>query len=304
MTRHRPEPQWDEPRGPHLPDSVAWIPGPAWAFLVAAVLVAWRSVSALAATHPDDAGSALLTGISIAGHVAACLIGGALLVRHPDAFRTHRALAVGSALIALNILGASFRADAGRWLDGLGGGEIVGLSPFTVAFGILVTLAAAGGLFALARGLDAARALPSRLPAGRLLLVAFAIPVATSAIGAVTFVGIAEGGDFLVANTVGSVVNLAVGLAWASLAVAALLGAHAGEEPTAGWWLAAIAAWGMLALRLAVTLVGLFLMAVPGAVPSVGVNLAVVFSVAGPAMWVVMLAAFAAGLPASLRPAV
>jgi hypothetical protein len=74
-------------------------------FAVAAVLVAWRSVSALAATRPDDAGPTFLSALSIAGQVAACLIGGALFVRHPDAFRTHRALALGSVLVALSILG-------------------------------------------------------------------------------------------------------------------------------------------------------------------------------------------------------
>jgi hypothetical protein len=304
MTMHRPQPAWDEPRGPHLPDAVMRIPGPAWVFVLAAVLVAWRSVSALAATRPDDVGPTLLTGVSIAGQVVACLIGAALFVRHPHAFRVHRALAVGSALIALNILGASLRPDAGAWLDALIADQGLSINPFTVAFRTLVTLALAGGLFALGRGLEAARALPSRRRAGRLLLVALAIPVATSAVMVITFVITADPGDFLVANVVAITVNLAVGLAWASLAVAAMLGAHAGEEPAAGWWLAAIAAWGMLALRLGSALADLFLMAVPGAGPSAGPTIAVVFPIAESAMWVVLLAAFATGLPACQRPAV
>jgi hypothetical protein len=304
MTVDRPEPEWDEPRGPHLPDAITRIPGPAWAFLVVAVLVAWRSVSALAANRPDDVGSVLLPGVSIAGQVAASLIGGALFIRHPDAFRTHRALAVGSALVALNILGDSFRPDAGAWLDGLVGDEGVGLHPLRVAFGTLVTLAAAGGLFALGRGLGAARALPSRLPVGRLLLVALAIPVVTTAIGLAVIVSIADPGDFQVANAVGSAVNLAVGLAWAFLAVVAMLGAHAGEQPAAGWWLAATAGWGRLALLLGSTLVGLFLMAMTDLVTSGVGTLAIVFSVVGSAMWVVLLAAFATGLPASHPPVV
>jgi ABC-type sugar transport system permease subunit len=272
-------------------------------FVLAAVLVAWRSVSALAAARPDDVGPTLLAALSIAGQVAACLIGGALFVRHPDAFRTHRALAAGSVLVALSIVGASFRADAGTWLDGLIADEDVSINPFRVAFRTLVSLALAGGLFALGRGLEAARALSSRRRAGRLVLVALAIPVATSAVTAMTFVIIADPGDFLVANVVASAVNLAVGLAWASLAVAAMLGAHAGEEPAAGWWLAATAAWGMLALRLGSALAGWFLMAVPGAVPSAAPNIAIAFPIVESAMWVVLLAAFATGLPASQRPA-
>jgi hypothetical protein len=139
-----------------------------------------------------------------------------------------------------------------------------------------VTLASAGGVFALGRGLEAARTRSSQRRAGRLLLVAFAIPVATSAVMAMTFIIIADPGDFLVGNVVASAVHLAVGLARASLAVAAMLGAYAGEEPAAGWWLAATAAWGMLALRLGSALATWFLVAVPGAVPTAGPDIAVV----------------------------
>jgi len=298
MTVDRPEPTWEEPRGPHLPDWTARIPGSAWAFLAVAALVAWRAASDLLSSSIDEPATTLSVSLSIAGRVAAPLLGAALFVRHPDALREHRALALGCALLAASVLAGSFRGDVHGLLDGLAGDtESFGPSPWSTAYGAAVTLAAAGGLLALGRGLRAARTRASRLSERPLLVVALAVPVATAVIATSALLG-TEGqedmlGVFLVSNAAG----LAVGIAWAVLAVEALAGAHAGEAPATGWRLAAVATWGMLAEGLWSLLAGLFYMAVPDAALAASGLLSVV-SVAGSLMWLLLLAAFAAGLPA------
>jgi len=210
---------------------------------------------------------------------------------------------LGSALIALGVLGATFRADIRGLLAGLGGGDSSGPDLLTTAYGTLVALAGAGGVFAVARGLDAARVLPSRLPEVWLLAVVLSIPFAIKLIGLAmlaSMAGLVDGGAM---NLVGSLVDLAEGLAWAMLAVVALVGAHAGEEPAAGWWLAAAAAWGIIGVRLGLTLAGVFLVVVPSMASDAGNALVTVLVVVEGAMWVILLGAFAAGLPATRRPA-
>jgi hypothetical protein len=306
MSIDRPEAAWEEPRGPHLPDAVTRIPGAAWPFLLVAILVAWRSLGTFAANQPDDAGAAiLLSGVSIGGTVAACLVGAALFLRHPDAHHAHRALALGSALIALSYLGKAYRIDVDGWLRDLTGDEPFGISPFTSAYGTMLTVAIAGGVFALARGLVAARALPSRMPAGWLLAVAFAIPVAAAIEDVLLVTSNADQLDmafpFALQLALGVIGSLAIGFAWATLAVTSLLGARAGEEPRAGWWVVAIAAWVHLVAPVGLAIATLPAVPVADGVASTGFNIFLLFTAIGSASWFLVLAAFVVGLPLGRR---
>jgi hypothetical protein len=283
---------WEEARGPHLPDRLTRVPILVWPFvilavvqIVAIVLEDWMAMTA------DPGGVALNYG----ARIAASLLGAALFLRHPDAVRTLPILVLGVTLMAVEqvigvlsvALGPLF---AESWIVPTDDTTTyVGASVFSIvrsAIGMLAVLS-------LALGLAAARRIEGGVDR----------PVLVVLIGGSIVVAVASDIGFRlltsesvivspIAYVASVVVGLASLLATSYLVAVALAGWLAGERPSIGWALAAASGSVTIAIVAAFALVSLIQPRDLG-------PLLTVFSIAIAASPVLLLVAFAIGLPST-----
>ena len=289
--------EWVEPRGPHLPDAMTRIPLGVWPFLARALLEAygqWELVRSIQSGQPVDYVEGLIGAI---GGLAAPLIGAALFLRHPAAHRTMPSITLGVALLAAMTVVDGLRNIV---LDGIVQSELdfekailasTGYSAIQALIRVFAVTYIAIGLVDARQFEDRTRASGIRV---LLLVVALLAPVITA------FVVWPLPQDQVVTALISLVAQVLTNLAWAYLAWVTVRGWVAGEEPSAGWGLAAIVAAGNLFVSLIAAILNLVLWAIGPtegqALPMFEAFRLLVALTAG--LWVALLAAFWLGLPA------
>jgi hypothetical protein len=286
-----------EPRGPHLPDVFARIPGIAWIFVAVAVARIWILIdTARLGPAPDPLLVANVVTDAI-GSLAALLLPAALLIRHPHAPRRAPMLTVGVVLIAVvEVLEALERGLLPLVVSIGGDAELAPtLGPPFLAYTLGVQLVAPVGLAAIGLGLARTRRHQSQGGIGwTVMIVLFsALLVANRLAEAAQYLALGSntiGGPPYVGSVV--IIGILTILAWAYLTHTAVHGARAHEEPTIGWKLGAVAGGLALVSYQVYSLLTLFVL--PGADLTVLLFLASGLFGAGP---LALLLAFAAGLP-------
>lgn len=303
---------WEEPRGPHLPDRLTSLPGKlpraSWAFL--ALAIANGIVLAVDRFFlPDPSLDPALFVRSIVGQVlglippvATMLFGAAVFARNPSAWSTHRSVAVGVLLLAAS----QMMQTAGIWVRGLLDDPFGAAS---TAYSLLVAVVLAMGFVAVARGLRVARLRPDgggsarrdqAIVVGLVLLVVWTVAVGLLALARYA----SDNPD------VNAWYNLVlIGASWLTiasigyLAIVVSAGAAAGERPAAAWRLAMAGTWLIIAattISLSVSNVA-YLVVTPSTDFSILTWIGLGTSTLAAVGYLLLLAAFARGLPADGR---
>jgi hypothetical protein len=276
-----------EARGPHLPDVMTrqspWV----YPFVAAAAIqlgLAWMHVN-VAKLHIDNALMSLL--------------GAALFVKHPDANRSLPRLAFGLGLIALGPLLDVVEGPVTQFLDPLALPDDMfsRLLPASTAYRVFTSLIAVAAAVYVGVGLAGARRRP-RDPAERFVLaVVVIISIAAAALALAPF-GVRPSSIPPYLWTllgIEFVVMLLYSLAWAYVIAVTFGGWVAGDVPRAGWGLAfAAAAMGLVVRIISTTSILITTLSEP---PSL-----VLFQISGTAVtlsWLLLIVAFALGLPAT-----
>lgn len=238
---------WPEARGPHLPDWLTAIPALVWPFVVLAFIEILAFWTANRGATPVTIGWSALGAI---GDLAACLLGAALLIRHPDAIRSMPLLVVGVTLVAaeqaLQLLGAPLRPLLETVISSPDG-DPTGWMIASSAFRQVGSIAGLFGFLYLARGLDRARRFEGG--ASRVVFIVLAassvVSIAISA-GFVLRVAADDIAGGIPLYLVSVIVGVGALVATSYLAAVASGGWRGGEEPRLAWLL--VAMWGILTI--------------------------------------------------------
>lgn len=306
----------DEPRGPHLPDWLTSrarrIPGRAWIFIVIAVLDAiWRA-------NPGGqiAPDAVFFGVirAVPGAMT-CLIGAALLTRHPRAWATDRYLVVGSILFvvveAIDFLSSSFRSSglfAGWFPDD--NGWLLGPALALDALGGVLTVFA---IAYIARGLLTGRVSEewegspwSTVPIWAVTVLAASFGLASYALALVQDGGAGIDPGYAVYLVILIVTATLIIAGWGYVTTLAATGSVNGEGPPNAWAIAATGGLSIVAgyLLSAIATVAGWLILSPTTEVGWTLTLASGASIVRAVGFILLLVAFALGLPASEEDAV
>jgi hypothetical protein len=246
-----------------------------------------------------SASDVVLYVLRITPAVASILLPAALLARHPDAPSRLQTVLFGTILLAavqgLLVLGDPLQPIFESLTPA--SEELPFLVPLAALYSALIGLVAAFGLVYIGLGLSQARRFEDTTGILPSLFVLVAAVLAT--VAGVIAVARIDLGDmamspplaiFLGSSVILGILRVAV---WAYLAAVATRGWRAGEEPTAGWSLAILAA-GLVLLALALAdLNGL----IEVQDPTIATLYSYVLSTAYALGHVCLLAAFAVGLP-------
>jgi hypothetical protein len=161
-------------------------------------------------------------------------------------------------------------------------------------YGAAISLVSIFGLVCMARGLAGARRFVDAVSGRALGIVLIAVVVVASVLSLAWFLGVADMAPMLIPiNLVSFVLAKVSTLAWSYLFVIALGGWLAGEQPRIGWPLAAVAASIDVVILLLFAVGGIMNLSEAGPI----VNLIIGWlSIAN---WVLLLLAFATGLPST-----
>jgi hypothetical protein len=232
-------------RGPHLPDH--W---PVLAFVVLGAAFAWFSYrqAGESGTRVWTLETVFFFLMNVIPSVSAILLPGALLLRHPDATHRARMLLFGTLLFAavpfLRFIEGSlqvvFQALTPAPAE-------LGYVPMALLYNVLQALVVLFAVLYLVLGLIQARHWAySRAARAAGLVILF---VALAAAGAMLYStsqtdlsGIAMDPMLWLYFGLSTVLGLLTILTWAYLAMNLTRGAMSGEEPVAGWFVAAIGA--------------------------------------------------------------
>ena len=238
----------DIPRGPHLPDALTALSATALVFLMLAVArVIWF------VRDWDQPAANVTTVVSFAASVVpavgAVLLPAVLAIRHPDAPIRARALYLGTVLIAFVEGMRVFNSPLRPFFEQATppDPETPFFVPLAIAFGAVAGAAGAFAVALIARGLADSRRYADRSSI-RPVMVIVALVVVLVSLGRILALRQLQWDQIpltpIVIVYVGSTVLLGVAsiAAWGYLSVSAVAGSRAGEEPEAGWTLAAAGA--------------------------------------------------------------
>jgi hypothetical protein len=295
-------PDLPEARGPHLPDAIARVPGPVWAFLALTVLAVygrWQELSGLSFGSPINV-VALIAGS--VPPIVAPLLGVALFARHPNAHRTMPSVAFGVVLFAVLTVVDRLREPILGSIASLDP-TFASTGPAYLGYGLVQALVSVFALTYLSIGLADARRFGDGPGSRAVLILLVAAAVVAPAVSALL------GFAWLSVQPLWSIVSvvsvLATNLAWAYLGWNAYRGWSAGEEPGTGWALVAGAGFGYLLIAVLATVLSVFAW-VSGASNSQPQLVYEVYLLLGAGLagvWLALLAAFGVGLPAVLDEA-
>lgn len=271
-----------------------------WVFAFAAVAVVqiWRILSALVGAPGVDPGTTFLNALSSIQNIAPPLFGVALFWRHPNARATMPLLVFGLALFAIGELLAAFDQpirDALRSITQPPGDTLVLESPAEVAFRVFTSLLSVFALLYTGAGLTAARRRERRASERPLAiwLAALAVVATVVNIAATSQLELGSSSLVIVQLVVGIILSVLVTLAWVYLVTVTVGGWLAREAPSRAWGLAALATSILFASRTVFTV----LISVP--VGGWGMTVLQIVGYASLVAWLILLAAFAAGMPSS-----
>lgn len=230
----------DAARGPHLPDR--W---PALIFILLAVATAWTSYLEVgtSAWAPDAVASFVL---GLVPPVCSVLLPGALLLRHPDATHRARTLLFGTLMFAAVPLFRTIEGSLqGAFNDLTPPTDDLGLAPLSIIYNEFQSLLVIFGVLYVALGLSWARRWAYARGARAASLIILFVAGATAAATIYRYSQVDLSGTEMtpaLAMWIGSSIILAILsiLAWAYLALTVTRCAMSGEEPAAGWFVAAI----------------------------------------------------------------
>jgi hypothetical protein len=290
---------WEEPRPPHLPDAVTRVSPWVIPFLLLAgvqVVAAWLDWAAQGDLRYPNAVE-FIVAQWLPG-VCASLLGAAVFYRHPDAHRRLPLLVFGVVLLAVTALIGSAERPLMEWFTSLSPAAddtwiFVAGATNRIAMAVIRVV----GLVCITAGLEAARGSAGVVSGRRLRMVVAAVAVVGSVVTVLSFLGATgESNDlFTPFNAVAVVLGFLVTIAWAHLLVVAVGGWLAGERPRVGWLLVALGAIVEIALRVLISSGGLLVS------PETSGSVVQLIGYASVASWLLLLLAFATGLPA--RPA-
>jgi hypothetical protein len=288
-----------EARGPHLPDVMTrqspWV----YVFVAAALVHVWLALQQLSGRGVTPGLDDVYQVSFRINDVLISLFGAALFIRHPNARRSLPLLAFGLGLMALGPLLNLVDTPVMLFLDSLAPSDtgFIARSPAVIAYKVLTSLVAIAAVFCVGVGLAHARQRP-RHPAERpvltlVMLIGIAsvllalIPLGTGRLPATQYEWVLLG--------IGFVLSLLDALAWSYVIAVAFGGWIAGDAPYLGWGLALAASAMGLVVRAMFILIGYLS-------EPLSSDLLPVVSVAVTLSWLLLLVAFALGLPATADP--
>lgn len=285
-----------EARPPHLPDVVTRQSPWMLLFLLIAALVAWRSWTSWGPVAAGEEIPSFFRLITFASSIVAPpLFGVALLARQPDARKSTPMLVFGLGLMAIGVLLTAFGQPIRQFLRG----DVyvsVFQSPAETAFLVLNGLVAMFGVLYVGAGLASARRAP-KSPAERPVTIWLtALTVVSIVLSLRTVAELLSAGEYppdvLVSAAIGFVLSIASSLAWLYLTVVIVNGWLAGEAPGRAWLAAAV---GVLLLFVSPLIASVVLV-----VEAAGGPFVQVFNYATLVAWLLLLVAFALGLPSQI----
>ena len=110
---------WVEPRPPHLPDTVTGLPVPTILFTLGAIV---SGISTIRDRLPEPGagpGGPVLWVLSLSIPVSSFLIPAVFFLRHRDAWSAHRAMALGTAFLAIGRSLQLLGGYLGDWFDSI-----------------------------------------------------------------------------------------------------------------------------------------------------------------------------------------
>jgi hypothetical protein len=287
---------WEEPRPPHLPDRLMAVSPWVLPFLVVVVAEVWL----FSITGPrSDSLDWLSARYGVTGLLGS-LVGLALFLRHPDARVTLPQIASGAFLLLLQQVMVLLEPAVGPVLRDLtepSDNLFSSISPMHVAYRTFTSIIGIFGIAFIASGMSAARR-HKDIGAVRGLAAVLTIMTVASAAPSILWITEMEFDDSLVmvVMTISSaVVRLFETLAVSFLVVASLSGWLGLEEPRSGWRLATIGA-GLILLQL---LLAPFVWSPPLSQDD-AVALIAFMAVGAVIGWVLLVIAFALGLPSTV----
>ena len=285
-----------EARPPHVPDAITRQSPLLYVFaLVAAfeLVSGWRTWSGDFPIPSVD--QVPLLAHALIPSVVVPLLAVVLFLRRPDARRSMPLLVFGLAVLSAITVIEDVDSPIYALLMGDDISQSVN-SPAVVAYTVLKALIRLVGLVYVGAGIAAARREPAtamQRPLSIWLGVLAFVAILLTPLGTASLLSSPTAAD-LIAAVIGMVLTLVVTLAWAYLVSMTVGGWLAGEQPNRAWGLGALAATYLLAHRIYGQLVLWFGEAAFGA--------SVVASYLSLVAWVLLLIAFALGMPTP-RPA-
>lgn len=290
-------------RGPHLPDAMRVLPGPAWVFVVLALArLAWglREAGFESGIDPWRVGQVLLFETP---SVVSVLLAAVLLVRHRDAPTRMRLLLVGTVVLAvvegLRVLATPLQ-PVFEWLTP-GDEAVTFLVPSALVYQVGINLLNAFAVAAMAAGLTRARRFHDRsatwpvdaVLAGLVVVVAITGVVSVSRLPTEQLPMTGTVVAYIVSTVV---LNALSAAAFGYLAATTTAGTRSSEDPRLAWRLGFVGSWLVIGSLTALGAAGL-VRTTPDTVAvmdDVVLAIEVVFSLG----FVGLLAGFALGLPA------
>ena len=288
---------WEEARPPHLPDRLIRTSPWVFAFAIAALVQVWSAATPRVATDATPTVEELAYLVqALVPSIAASLLGAALFLRHPSAWRTVPVLVVGLVLFVVGeLLGvvdqpfARFLADLAPATD-----PTSVVTPLGLAWSVLTTSISILAVTMTAGGLSRARRRPVVLVARPLAVALTIVSIVIVLLSVSELLGTVIAPSLAIASALGVALGLASNLAWAYLVVVTATGWMAGESPRRGWALAAAAATLFFAIRI-VTSIAFD----PGLAQQIGTFLVILVGWGAVLAWLLLLVAFVVGLPAT-----
>ncbi|HSL76990.1 MAG TPA: hypothetical protein VK867_08600 [Candidatus Limnocylindrales bacterium] len=283
-----------EARPPHLPDVMTrqspWL----LIFVGIAGLVAWRSWISWGPSAAGEEVSSLISFVTFASSILAPpLFGVALFARHPNAWSTMPLLVFGLGLMGFGVLLTAFGDQIREVLRGTASFDEF-QTPGETAFLVFKGLVALFGVLYAAAGLSAARSAPRSRAERPVAIWLTALTVVSIVLSLRTIADLFSAGeyppDLVIPVAIGFVLSIASNFAWLYLTAVVVGGWLAPETPSRAWLAAAI---GVLLLFVSPLVVGFaFVMSGDGNSPVLPF-----FNYATLGAWVLLVAAFAIGLP-------
>ena len=288
---------WEEARPPHLPDRLTRISPWVFAFTIAALVQVWSAATPRVATEVTPTIDELAyVGQALIPSIAASLLGGALFLRHPSAWRTMPVLVVGLVLFAVGELLGVVDQPLTRFLADLAPATDPAspITPLGLAWSVLTTLISILAVTLTGVGLSRARRRPAVRAARPMAVGLTIVSVVMVLLSVSELLGTVIAPSLAFASALGVALGLASNLAWAYLVVVTVTGWAAGESPRSGWVLAGAAATLFFAIRIVASIP-----LEPGLAQQIGMILVTLVGWSVVLAWLLLLAAFGVGLPAT-----
>ena len=287
-----------EARPPHLPDVLTRQSPWMVLFLLIAALVTWRAWTSWGPVAPGEEITSIVRLVTFASSIVAPpLFGVALFARQPDARKSMPMLVFGIGLMAIGVLLTAFGQPIREFLRGDRDGSAF-QSPAETAFLVFSGLIALFGVLYVGVGLASARRAPKSRAERPVAIWLTALTVVSIVLSLRTMAELLSAGEYppdvLVSVAIGFVLSIASSLAWLYLTVVIVNGWLAGEAPGRAWLAAAI---GVLLLFVSPLIASVVL-----AVQTAGSPFLQFFNYMTLAAWLLLLVAFAVGLPSPTSP--